>query len=162
MSPPEIFIVFAVNNSTGQALLARRRPAQQKVRSRHPRSPSTPGFTCHNCAKWSPAHLCQMVAQLRQMTGSEHELGPHICANWKRDPSTARRPPVGVRHQLKHRTRARNGPRQSIFGGPNADQQHLARRHHAHPHRRKPSSSRRLRIVRDRALRVAKTPASTC
>ena len=110
----------------------------------------------------SPAHLCQMVAQLRQMTDSKHELGPHICANWKRGPSTARRPPVGVRHQLKHRTRARNGPRQSIFGGPNADQQHLARRHHAHPPRRKPSSSRRLRIVRERALRVAKTPASTC
>ena len=33
-----------------------------------------------------PAHLCQMVAQLRQMTGSEHELSLHICANWKRAP----------------------------------------------------------------------------
>ena len=41
----------------------------------------------------SPAHLCQMVAQLRQMTGSEHELSLHICANWKRGPPTARQPP---------------------------------------------------------------------
>ena len=103
-----------------------------------------------------PAHLCQMVAQSSQMAGSEHELGPHICDTRKRDPSTARRPPVGVRHQLKHLTLARNDPRQSIFGGPNTDQQHLARRHHAHPPRRKPSSSRRLRIVRERALRVAR------
>ena len=104
-----------------------------------------------------PAHLCQMVAQLRQMTGSEHELGPHICATWKRGPSTARRPPVGVRHQLDHRPSARNGP------GPVHSRQSERRpstphqeTHDAYPPRRKPSPLRRLQIVPVHALRVAR------